>query len=297
MSFIKDVWAEFKKLTKSKKMQFMAALILTIALLCVIPVYAWFNYQRKIVKLQKIDSPNSLYLNAAHREDTINFWVDGINAEEIYVDDDGSKILDGNNREQKITYKDYVFNVTGEAVDKFTIQLAYTTNNPFTYEVYAADEFDETDKAANTPGQDNYVVYEVTDSTVDSLPEFDDDSYHPDAASPDKLYYRINASISDTAPTTSGKYTGEFLNSINGGLDANNNYLDKSYGSYTTHIQTDAKPVYWQATNVSAFPGVTNSNKKPFSRHFILRVRWPAGELDNTDKETDIIYITVKATS
>ena len=84
----------------------------------------------------------------------------------------------------------------------------------------------------------------------------------------------------------------QFLNSINGGLDANNNYLDKSYGSYTTHIQTDAKPVYWQATNVSAFPGVTNSNKKPFSRHFILRVRWPAGELDNTDKETDIIYIT-----
>ena len=55
------------------------------------------------------------------------------------------------------------------------------------------------------------------------------------------------------------------------------------------------EPIYWQATGVKAIPGRNNPDKETFYRHFILRVSWPQGSLNNTDKETDIIYISVKA--
>ena len=136
MSHFRDY---YKSLPKSKQVQFTVAAASTVLLLTALPVVAWFSYQRGIVKLQKIQSPNTLVLSAAHREDCVNFEINGINADENALDGYGNPIV-VNEKNQKITHKDYVFAVSGTAVDKFIIQLAYTTNNPFTYEIYAADE-------------------------------------------------------------------------------------------------------------------------------------------------------------
>lgn len=296
MNTVKKAVTLFNGLSPKKKIQLIAALMLTIALLIMTPTLAWFGYQRRIVKLQKVESPNTLVLSAAHREDAMNFVVDGIDADEILVDDYGNKILDGSGNDQKITYKDYVFCVTGDSVEKFMIQLAYTTNNQFTYELYAANEYDES-QINKVAGQDKYVVYTVKEDPMTGLPIFIDESYHPDAASSNKLYYAVNTTVSDGSPAASGgKYSGTYLNSTNG-LIANtgDTYYEKTYDDYA-HVQGNAVPVYWQATNLDAIPGETNPNKKPFSRHFILRVKWQAGTLDNKSKETDIVYITVKAT-
>lgn len=316
-----DLKTRYNKLTKSKKIQLTLAITFTLALLVAIPVFAWFSYQRHIVKLQKIESPNTLVLSAAHREDETCFEINGINADEIAVDVSGNKlteIVNGKTQDKKITYKDYVFCVTGDAVDKFTIQLAYTTNNPFTYELYAAKELTATELETDIASDKNksiitdtspidYVAYTVEGEPVAGMPTLvtdDSNNYHTTAIKDDLLYYRIDYSVTD--PTSeinaavAGKYTGRYLNSSNNGVSANNDtdltYQKKAYDEYT-NIQDDAKPVYWQANNVSAFPGKVNSMKDPFSRHFILRVKWNAGALDNTAKETDIIYITVKATS
>ena len=121
---MKKLIEKFKELSVSRRVQLVAALVVTIALLIAIPVVAWFSYRREAIKLMKVDSPNVLYLSAAHREDTMCFEIDGINADELVVDGSGNKVLDAQNKEQKITHKDYVFCVTGESVDEFMIQLA-----------------------------------------------------------------------------------------------------------------------------------------------------------------------------
>lgn len=73
-----NVWKYYRNLPKSKKIQFTAASAVTAALIVSLPVSAWFAYQREIVKLQKIQSPNALVLSAAHREDSVNFEINGI---------------------------------------------------------------------------------------------------------------------------------------------------------------------------------------------------------------------------
>ena len=269
------------------KIQLVAAIFLTVVLLIAIPVAAWFANRREIVKLQRVSSPNALYLSAAHREDSSCFEINGVDAEEIVVDGYGTKILDGQGKEQKITHKDYVFSVTGDAVDKFTIQLAYTTNNPFTYEVYAAKELTTNPREPGVPV--DYVEYELTGKGVTGMPVITGITPTP----PAHLFYKVDTTVTEGG--ASGKYNGRYLNSSTG-TEADQSYHADTYDGYG-RVDGDAEPVYWQATNVSAKPGEVNANKEAFSRHFILRVKWEAGELDNTAKETDIIYITVKATS
>lgn len=296
MSIIKAIASGFKRQSRKKKIMLICTVMVSIALLISVTSLAWFSYQRRAAKLQKIESPNSLFLNAAHREDSVNFQVTGIDPEEIEVDKNNNKVIvDG--KEVKITHKDYVFNVTGDSVDKFIIQLAYTTNNPFTYEVYAAQEYTEKPDSDLQPGEPiDYVTYELNDDPASGLPDLGSSSqYHPDATG--TLYYKIDSSVTDDGVAVAGKYTGTYLNRGNDG-NATDSYHELTYGDYNRqNVHDDAQPIYWQATGVSAFPSGTNDNKEPFSRHFILRVSWPEGSLDRTAKETDILYITVKATS
>lgn len=319
MNAAKKIHNSIKEMPLNKKVQMTLAFILTVALLVSAPSLAWFSYKRRIVKLQKVEAPNVLVLSAAHREESKCFEINGINAddtaknirlqtiqEQVGTDPEtGDPIY----RDQKATYKDYAFCVTGDAVDKFTIQLAYTTNNPFTYKVYAAKELTAAELSSqlsnvsdNTPL--DYVAYtiqgqpvEIQETPLAELLDLSGAEYHL-ANTPDVLYYRIDTSINEgNNNLNNGQYTGAYLNSSNG-TDATPNGIDyeRAYGSYT-NTHSDAKPVYWQATNVSAIPGSVNTEKAPFSRHFILRVSWPAGSFDNTDKETDIVYLSVKATS
>lgn len=293
---------QFKKLSLNRKVQLIAASVITCALIVAIPVVAWFGQKREIIKLQKVKSPNVLFLSAAHREDSVNFEVKGIDADEILVDGYGDPILDNNQNEQKITHKDYVFSVTGDAVDKFTIQLAYTTNNPFEYEIYAAEEVTASEVVRQAGTEFQYVEYKLTDMGVTGMPVVSGGDYHLNVHSPSSLFYKIDSTETDSGKAVNGKYTGQYLNltqeSSGSHQDGKSNdaYHGITYDSYS-YVHHDVEPVYWQVTGVSAMPGEVNSNKQAFSRHFILRVKWNSGDLDNTTKETDIVYISVKATS
>lgn len=293
---MKKLLRNISKLSVIRKVQLVAAVLVTIALLIVIPTAAWFSYQREIVKIQKIKAPNVLYLSAAHREDSVNFSVTGINADEIQKDGFGNPIKEGN-VEQKITHKDYVFCVTGDAVEKFTIQLAYTTNNPFTYTIYAAEEVLPENVVRENGVEFEYVAYKLTGNGVEGMPVVNGADYHTSAEADSYLYYKINTSITDNGKAISGRYPGAFLNkqSESHTADATGTYHNMTYDEYT-NVQINAEPVYWQATNVSASPTSINANKDAFSRHFILRVSWEPGSFDNTTKETDMVYISVMAT-
>ena len=264
----------FLRMPKKRKVELVAAVIISVSLIVSIPITAWFGYQRKIIKLQKINSPNTLILSAAHGEDTICFNIDGIDADEKIKNGNSSEISD-----QRITHKDYVFCVAGEAVSEFTMQLAYTTNNPFTYQIFASDEHTEK-PAFDTNAEAPFVEYTYTGDTISGMP--DTVSFN-DVNTSSTLYYTYGANIS-----------GTYLNLDTSNNDATNSYHNETYSGYNT-VHKDAEPVYWQATGVKTLPG-GNFTKAPFYRHFILRVSWPDGALNNTTKETDIIYLTVKAT-
>lgn len=307
MTLIKKIKKAIKKMSTKQKVQLIVALTVTVAFFATATTLAWFSYQRRIAKLMKIDSPNVLYLNSAHREDAINFEVKGINAEEKIVDDydnvvlyDNSGNVDMENGEEKnITHKDYVFNVTGEAVDTFTIQLAYTTNNPFSYELYAANEYTAAQaESLKVAGNEAVLVeYKLSQTTLNpELPAITGTQYNLGVTPPNSLYYKIDTACSD-AKATNGKYTGRYLNKTtdtNGNEIADGTYKAQTYPGYN-NVQGNADPVYWQANGVAASPDGETADKQAFSRHFILRVKWDEGELDNAAKETDIIYITVKA--
>lgn len=296
---MKNIINRFKELTTFDKLRIITASILTIALMISLPAYAWFTIQRKAAEMYEVEAPSTLILSAAHREDSVNFEVKGIDADEILVDGNNNPIKDANEKEQKITYKDYVFCVTGDSIDKFTIQLAYTTNNPFTYEVYAAKELTKAELDSDLEREHvvvsgtevDYVEYDVQNDPAEgvdaiTLNDTASQKYHQNVSS-GKLYYRIDKSVNEgNNNLANGIYTGTDIDK--------STHLSKSYGGYS-NIQEAAKPSYWQATNVSAIPGQTNSNKESFSRHFILRVKWTAGTLNNQSKETDIVYITVRA--
>lgn len=301
----------FKNTSTKNKIRLIAAMLVTCMTIAYIPTtLAWFSNQRQIVKLQRVESPNVLYLTAAHRQDSQYLEVTGIDTDEGKVDSYGNPIMDTSVTppvQQKIDHMDYALCVTGDSISQFMIQIAYTTNNPFTYELYAADEKTLSEMSFPAAGSEpDYVAVEVKGNSVvgDIIEnELKDAEYHTDVTAPVSenveptiLYYKINSTASNT---TGGKYAIGYLNSSDNGKTANNAYLDESYGSYRM-IDDHAKPVYAQITGLDAFTSNSGSNnannKKPFSRHFILRVKWD-DTLNNKSKETDIVYITVKATS
>ena len=215
---------KFNELTLSKKVQLVVAILLTLCLAIVVPTYAWFTVQRKAAEMYEVEAPSTLILSAAHREDSVNFEVKGIDADEILVDGNGNPIKDSNEKDQKITHKDYVFCVTGDSVDKFTIQLAYTTNNPFTYQIYAAKELTQAqlnselaDEHFEVSGNEvDYVGYDVVNDPAEGMGDIqltDDNGnskYHQNITS-GKLYYRIDKSVTEGG--SNGLYNGTNLGS------------------------------------------------------------------------------------
>ena len=117
---MKKLFERIKKMSKRKKVQTVIALALTVALCFAIPAYSWFINQKKIAEIAKIKAPDELYINAAHKEDIINLDMSAINVSQ--------KIPNSNDL---ITSQSFVFSVSGEWVNSFTLQIEHTTNNPY----------------------------------------------------------------------------------------------------------------------------------------------------------------------
>ena len=119
-----------EQLTGEKKIQFIIAAVCTVLLVVGIPVYAWFKSQREIARLERIDAPDVLFITAAHKEDVIYLERGGIDVKAEWKDKDGNGT--------QMLYKDYVFAVAGEYVPSYALQMAHTTNNGYTYQIYKA---------------------------------------------------------------------------------------------------------------------------------------------------------------
>ena len=272
---------KFKMLSSAKKVQLIVALLLTIALFIAIPVYAWFNNERKIAQLAKIKAPDELYINAAHKEDIVFLDMSSI--------DVSRKVP---NTEDPITSQSFVFSVSGEWVNSYTLQIEHTTNNPYTYTYHKGEIYGSiTDLAKahptyntrNSDGSYNYVEYtanskydDTETSKIDNWPNY--------------------PTTGDVTPDSEGKFYiwigdelgGKYLNVDEGETIANDEYKDKSYEAGTVYDE-HAVPVYWQKTDIP----VKETKGVPFYHTYVIKVSWTGvDDIKDYDKETDLFYIS-----
>ncbi len=282
---------KIRDLSTLTKIEIVVALILTIVMCAAIPVYAWFTNQKKIAELAKIKAPDELYINAAHKEDIINLDMTSVDVTKKYTTTDNGVLT-----EHDITSQSFVFSVSGEWVNSYTLQIEHTTNNPFKYticegEIYksiAEMKVKHSDcEDRNDDGSLKYIEYRATNvydtAEMQKITNWGDDGLTIETG---QLYY---VWIGDEVKNKNNQ-TGRYLNQTGSGTDkryANDTYLDKSYESGTKY-QKYAKPLFWQLKNIKA-----SDTKAPFYNTYVIKIDWTG--VDNiTDykKETDIFYIS-----
>lgn len=283
-----------KSLSVKQKVQIIVASLFTIALVIMIPTYAWFNNQREIARLERIKSPDSLYITAANREDKINIKMNEIDVNSTWNADS----------DETATYKYFVFAVAGQYVVDYNLQLAHTKNNNYKYEIFEAEASNT--RPSGIEGRD-YIVYESNDERIPT--ELRSVGKHDGIDTTKPIYYSIkeddsspakqislNAGTTYTIGEGELSFDGHYINMGSGTSEytklADGTYHDKTY-SYDK-VEPHSEPLYWQATHIEVED--TTGIKNPFYHEYILKVSWDStanpAELSKY-KDTDIVYITV----
>lgn len=314
MKNIKQHLQQFREMSLSRKVQLVSAGVLTIGLMTAIPVYAWFTNQKKAAEMFKVEYPNSLYINAAYREDQKYFEFDAININDYAKDPlTGSKIIKSGEPVFVEKYS-YVFSVSGSSTNEFVLQMAHTNNNKFTYKIYDAKQFDDVDDAKSEANNDTSKIIKYTPNPcghTENPIQVDGDTYvdaPPENLPPTALYYVKGNAIDGTyrnpkivTPVNAGN-DGEGNNGEGNEeettvklaeKDTNESFYFNTYGD-NLKVDDRAVPLYWQG-NVS----VTTDANKNFCKYFILEVSWDEDEQDHqlASKETDMVYFSVKRIS
>ena len=294
----KSIASRILNMPRSTKIQAFIASSLSIFLAAAIPTYAWFNHQREIARIERIKSPDMLFITAANREDKLNINMNNIDVNGKWA----------TTPESSAEYQYFVFSVAGQYVTNYNLQLAHTKNNNFTYEIFEA-------AASNTnPGGvegKDYVKYEPNDNRIPS--ELDDVVTHSGIDTSLPIYYSVKMDRSQTpkeislnsrtytiipatgnAEAVTKSYNGHYINVTGGVPDyddlANNDYKSKTY-EYDK-IDERSNPLYWQCTNIPVDD--TNNARDPFYHEYILKVSWDKNNIGTlVRKDTDIVYITV----
>ena len=272
---MKRIFQKFDMLPKKRKIALVTAFTLTFSLIISIPSFAWFHNQKKAAEMYKVEFPNSLYINAAHREDKMYFALDTVDMGEYQRDINNEIVKDGNNQPVKITEKRYVFSVSGSNVSEFKLQLTHTNNNMFTYEIYEAEQ---TDVAPS--GSEQYVKYDIGASrNNENRTVIDGD---PIGVNGTKYY------IMEDDPLE-----GTYLNQRSGSILAKNDdgYYTLNYGS-NTNVEDHEVPLYWQKSINTGM-----SNKENFCKYYVLKVTWTGRTGEVEKKETDLVYLSVARVS
>ncbi|SFW32788.1 hypothetical protein [Ruminococcus flavefaciens] len=224
--------------------------------------YAWFNRQHKIARMQEVVPPNTIFLSAAHRKAEINFQLGEVNTSAT------------------ASHKDYVFSVSGAGVPYYLLELAHTTNNPFTYTIYPAT-FSAT-QPAGTDGVDYVSFVAPADNTAGSPSTITNIG---DVTTGTTYYYTING----------GPISGKFLNKASDSpflANSSGKQHDITYNNTTGHVdlvQKNAEPLYWKSKTLTG-------NADAFVHNYIIRIDWTGATLDKKTKETDIIYLYARTT-
>ena len=245
-------------------------MVVLISCIAATPVLAWFYSQRMLAAYAPISSPESLYIGAGHWDEETGHFED---IRYLYFDAVDAK----DDAEGSGSHWDRVFCVYGKMVSGYRLQLSFTTNNQFTYEIYPADEhgpateLEEAEKEALL--DDGAVLYTTHETT------------------PRNFYYTIK-DVDDGAGGTekAEKLAVTYLNRAEvAEVLANSSKHSDTYASYS-QVHKYAEPLYLQTVNVES-----GNLRGDFVNYYILRIH-SDGEI-SIDRETDIICLSAKSFS
>ena len=204
-----------------------AGLALLIALVVFVgSTLAWFAMQHMLAGYAPITKPEALYIGAGHRDITDGEF-DNEHFENIrYLYFNGIDAKAGQ------PYFDYVFCVFGSVIAGYRLQLAYTTNNQFNYEIYRAAE--------STTSSEGAIAYTTHEDT------------------PRTFYYSASGNA----------IAGNFLNAQTVGNEtlANATLHQRTYNTYN-EVNKYGEPLYWQTTGREPA-----NLRGDFVNYYILRV-------------------------
>ncbi len=277
---------KFNLMSPRKKTAFIIAVVLTLVFGISICVFAWFSSQRKAAELYKVEFPNSLYLNAAHREDRMYFNLSAISPYKMDPIND-TFLYDNNGELIPVNNQKYVFSVSGSNTTSYRLQLAHTNNNQFTYTIYPATQYSSENSVPSGTDPDDIVPYALnTGSHTENSIQVTSDPYN-DTVDEGKTKYYVKSSSS-----LPGEYKNNKSGTTNNLIKAQESsyYYEENYSSMT-NVQEDDIPSYWQSDSISV---VSDANKK-FCHYYILVVAWPnKNNVTIEKKETDMVYITAE---
>lgn len=122
----KGIKERFAHLTRPMKIQFVLALILSLALVIGLPIYGWLALRQGVEAFTRIEEPTSIDIRAGHYDNIQFFNLNDIDIEEVAKGNPHRVVFSVSGGDYKISYQ---------------IQLAHTTNIPFVYEIYRATEY------------------------------------------------------------------------------------------------------------------------------------------------------------
>ena len=256
---MKKILQRFNKLNNVQKVEFILASLFTLALMVGMPVYAWFSSVNKMETMTKVKEPENLDIRAGHYHSIINFELSDINIEDM-------------DKNGKVEYR--VFSVSaGNYKIPYVLQLAHTTNIPFKYSIYHAEEVDSSGE--------NTVPYkpiykDLNDPTTDGT----------------TFYYKIGEEV------TLEPLNADSANETHYGREIakkNDGFYNKTYAN-DDDAEIYAVPKYLKSETI------TPSDKgEDTYDYFILEIKWDSeaattnftkwNKAEN-NKETDMIYIT-----
>ena len=243
------------KKSKTRKLYISSVIALLLALAALIGVtLSWFYYRRELDSLTWIKTPIRLDIGSGNNHD-------------IAYLDLGS--IDADTTDRTI---ERVFCVYGEPVDIYSLQLAYTTNIAFYYDIYRASYKSSTGN----------VVFTYTDEKGEHTENFsyDMNSTPVIAAKPLSKLDKTEITAHQSHTLSYGDEKG--LNPVN-----------------PNKVQSNAEPLYWLASedglNVMKPKNVQKNETTGsayFCDYYVLKIHWEEGTVIN-DKETDMVYLTV----
>ena len=230
---------------KRRKLILSGAALVVSALLLVIS-YAWFYTQKEMSTAAWIKTPIVLDIRAGNDQNIQYLDMGDI---EVGEGKDGSK--------------DYVFCVYGKPVDNYSLQLAYTTNIAFHYDVYRAKLAKDGLGEVTFESPNNTATFNIVGEPVISGLSMNE----------------IKAKNESPA-----KYQSHALSY---GDEKKENIVD------SRKVQANNEPLYFLAEEdgVKVMKPRNIINSEYFLDYYVIRVSWKAGEV-HEDKETDIVYLT-----
>ncbi len=261
LTILKRLRIKFYELSARKKIQVIIASLFTIALLIVLPVYAWYTLGEKIEAFTKIKEPDNLDIRAGHYDAAKYFNLNDIDIEKIVTEHTPHLV---------------VFSVSaGDYKIPYQIQLAYTTNIPLTYKIYRAKEYEYDERPENPD-----VTYISEALKLQGEPE---ENY--------TFYYTKEDEVTLNRRNLDGSSKSNYGREL---ALRSGSYYNRTYDESDTP-EIYAVPIYEQSNQITYDKNsdhdyfILEINWDSSSRQTGNFSEWNAAE---NKKETDMIYIT-----